>query len=192
MMRGPPAENIDLLTVGFCFAESTPAAPKSIWKTRKKKAEIAPELPAQNPSTEPVQAVEVAVEDTATAVETAEQAPENRTAKRIKKKPAETKDFVNGEYRQDLQFAMDKKWVPVESSLGDVIHALRSKKQGAGSRAAVPGLETISLMCGRLRMVGRRPKPFMIKNAKSDQGADLILFDIPSGRAVSPDSGVPG
>ncbi|KAL3701005.1 hypothetical protein R1sor_019027 [Riccia sorocarpa] len=176
-------------------ADSTPAAPKSNRRPRKKKAEIAPEVPAQNPSTEPVEAVEAveaAVKDTGTAAETAlEQAPEIRTAKRIKKKSAETKDFVNGEYRQDLQFAMEQKWVPVEASLGDVIHALRSKKQGAGSRAAVPALEALSSMCARLRAVGRRPKPFMIKNSKSDQGADLIMYDIPSDRAASPDSEVP-
>ncbi|KAL3699181.1 hypothetical protein R1sor_017203 [Riccia sorocarpa] len=93
-------------------SDSTPAVPKSNRRTRKKKAEIAPEVPAQNPSTalvEAVEAVEAAVEDTGTAAKTApEQAPEIRTAKRIKKKSAETKDFVNGEYRQDLQFAMEK------------------------------------------------------------------------------------
>ncbi|KAL3693092.1 hypothetical protein R1sor_006743 [Riccia sorocarpa] len=172
----------------FGGADSTPTAPKSNRRPRKKKAEIAPEVPAHNPSREPVEAVEAAVEDTGTAAETA---PEIRTAKRIKKKSAETKDFVNGEYRQDLQFAMERKWVPVEASLGNVFHALRSKKQGAGSRAAVPALEAISSMCARLRAVGRRPKPFMIKNSKSDQGADLIMYDIPSGRAASPDSEVP-
>ncbi|KAL3697137.1 hypothetical protein R1sor_011213 [Riccia sorocarpa] len=76
-------------------ADSTPAAPKSNRRPRKKKAEIAPEVPAQNPSrepVEPVEPVEAAVEDTGTAAETApEQAPEIRTAKRIKKKSAEQK-----------------------------------------------------------------------------------------------------
>ncbi|KAL3689143.1 hypothetical protein R1sor_015452 [Riccia sorocarpa] len=88
-------------------ADSTPVAPKSNRRGRKKKAEMAPEVPAQNPSPA-VDAVEAAVEDTGTAAETTEQPPENRTAKRIKKKVAETKDFANGEYRQDLQFAMDQ------------------------------------------------------------------------------------
>ncbi|KAL3691296.1 hypothetical protein R1sor_004947 [Riccia sorocarpa] len=162
------------------LADSTPVARRSIRKPRRKKdAEEALETEATTATTGAVD-VEV-IGPTEAPVEPTQ---ETRNAKRLKKKPAEAKDFSNGEFRVDLQFEMEDKWVAVKSNLIDIIHALKSKKQGSRSKVHVPALEAITGMCKRLKLAGRKPRQFIVNGKKCEQGVDLILFDIPTGRAV--------
>ncbi|KAL3684971.1 hypothetical protein R1sor_002993 [Riccia sorocarpa] len=112
-----------------------------------------------------------------------------RQAKRLKKK-TETKDFSNGELRPDLQFQMEKKWVAVTSNLLAVISALKQKRQQGRVKDQILAIEEIAKICGRLRTAGRRVKPFSISEKKTDQGADLIMIDIPTGRSLEPEQDV--
>ncbi|KAL3677525.1 hypothetical protein R1sor_027473 [Riccia sorocarpa] len=160
-------------------AYSTPVARRSTRKPRREKdAEEAQETDATTATTG---AVDVEVIGPTEAP--AEPTQETTNAKRLKKKPAEAKDFSNGDFRVDLQFEMEDKWVAVKSNLIDIIQALKSKKQGSRSKVVVPALEAISGMCKRLKLAGRKPSQFIVSGKKSEQGVDLILFDIPTGRA---------
>ncbi|KAL3679618.1 hypothetical protein R1sor_022574 [Riccia sorocarpa] len=145
------AEQIPPTIDGLTY--STPAPRRSARKPMKKKDED------NEPSTEPRQEpsttattgpVEVEVEVNDVPVVQPEPTQEIRNQKRLKKKPAESKDFANGEFREDLQFEMEDKWVAVRANLLEVIVSLKSKKQGGRTRVIVPALEAISGICKRL------------------------------------------
>ncbi|KAL3691550.1 hypothetical protein R1sor_005201 [Riccia sorocarpa] len=114
----------------------------------------------------------------------------DRNAKLLRKR-TETKETSNGEFRQDLQFAMDDKWVAVYSNLMDVIQSLKKKKQAGRQRTPIPAIDEVAKMCKRLKVAGRRPRPFIINGQKMDRGADLIMIDIPTGRAIASEKDVP-
>ncbi|KAL3702250.1 hypothetical protein R1sor_020272 [Riccia sorocarpa] len=173
--------------------KSTPAYKKSNKKVKNKKPDVEEpepptEIPTKTTGTKSTGAVDVEVIESAAPPE---QTQETRNPKRLKKKPAEANDFSNGEYREDLQFCMEQKWVPIKSNLLDIILALKSKKQTARSRMQVPAIEAISGICKRLRLAGRRPRPFVVNGKKCEQGVDLIMYDIPTGRAILPEEEVP-
>ncbi|KAL3696454.1 hypothetical protein R1sor_010530 [Riccia sorocarpa] len=181
------------------LAESSPAPKKNTRKSKKNKD--VDDVPSKENPTSTTGAVDVEVLD-ATADPTAsqaepkrttqaEQTQETRNPKRLKKKLVEAKDFSNGEFRIDLQFTMEDKWVAVKSSLHNIILALKSKKQGAWSRGTVPALEAVTGICKRLKEAGRRPRKFLINKKKVEQGVDLILFDIPTGRSIDPEADIP-
>ncbi|KAL3676856.1 hypothetical protein R1sor_026804 [Riccia sorocarpa] len=107
----------------------------------------------------------------------------DKNAKRLRKR-VETKDLSNEEFRQDLQFVMEDKWVAVKSDLMDVIHTLKKKKQSGRVKTPVPAIDELAKMCRRLKVAGRRPRPFLINGQKTEQGADLIMLDIPTGRSI--------
>ncbi|KAL3682167.1 hypothetical protein R1sor_000189 [Riccia sorocarpa] len=112
---------------------------------------------------------------TGSAQDQSDQVPDERNHKR--KKKAETNDFSNGEFRNDLFFSMERRWVPIKSSLPQTIEALRMKKQaGSRGKSAPPAIEELNSMCFCLKSVGRTRKPFVIDGKKSEKGADLIML----------------
>ncbi|KAL3676456.1 hypothetical protein R1sor_026404 [Riccia sorocarpa] len=140
------------------------------------------------PSRVPAVVLTTAAADIGT--EEVDQTHVERQAKRLKRK-AETKDFSNGEIRPDLQFQMEKKWVAVTSNLVGVISALKQKRQQGRVSDPILAIEEIAKICGRLRTAGRRVKPFSITGKRTDQGSDLIMIDIPTGRSIEPEQDVP-
>ncbi|KAL3686488.1 hypothetical protein R1sor_009062 [Riccia sorocarpa] len=52
-------------------------------------------------------------------------------------------------------------------------------------------MEELTSICKRLRVAGRRPRPFIINGKKAEQGADLIFLSIPTGRSIVPEKDVP-
>ncbi|KAL3700040.1 hypothetical protein R1sor_018062 [Riccia sorocarpa] len=109
-----------------------------------------------------------------------------------KKKKVDVQDLPNGEFRTDLQFAMEGKWIAVKSDLLDVIMALRRKKQMGRAKTRLPAIDELASICKRLKVAGRRPRPFVINGQRTEQGADLIMMNIPTGRAIASDKDVPG
>ncbi|KAL3675044.1 hypothetical protein R1sor_024992 [Riccia sorocarpa] len=183
---------------------SAPLARSARKTERKKKAtdqqpEQQPEptvtvaIPAGIPAGEPVSGS--AGEDGGTeeaadiGTEQVDQTQDVRESKR--KKKAEVKDFSNGEFRADLQFTMEKKWVPMQTSLLEVISALKQKRQQGRGRFPIPAIEELAGICRRLKTAGRRTPPFFINGQKTDQGADLIMIDIPTGRAIQAEKETP-
>ncbi|KAL3700364.1 hypothetical protein R1sor_018386 [Riccia sorocarpa] len=186
-------QTVDPPTMNDDWEESTPAYKKSNKKVKNKKPDVEEpppptEIPTKTTGTKSNGVVDVEVIESAAPPE---QTQETRNPKRLKKKPAEANDFSNGEYREDLQFMMEQKWVPIKSNLLDIILALRSKKQTARSRVPVAAIEAISGICKRLKLAGRRPRPFVVNGKKCEQGVDLIMYDIPTGTAILPEEEVP-
>ncbi|KAL3701630.1 hypothetical protein R1sor_019652 [Riccia sorocarpa] len=179
------AEEIPPTTDGL--TDSTPAPRRSTRKPRKKKDEDDEpsteqrQEPSTTATTGPVEVeVEVEVNDVPVVQpDQPEPTQEIRNPKRLKKKPAESKDFANGEFREDLQFEMEDKWVVVRANLLEVIVSLKSKKQGGRTRVTVPALEAISGICKRLKLAGRRPRPFTVNKKKSETrgGPHNVLDD---------------
>ncbi|KAL3683224.1 hypothetical protein R1sor_001246 [Riccia sorocarpa] len=144
-------------------------------------------IPAvQNPT--PATADPVQVKDDTSEEQIESQ--DNRNSKRLKKK-IEAKDLANGEFRLDLQFNMDSKWVAVKASLITVINGLKQKRQLGRSRTSIPVIDEVAGMCVRLKNVGRRKQQFVVNGARMEQGADLIILDIPTGRSIFPDRDIP-
>ncbi|KAL3675109.1 hypothetical protein R1sor_025057 [Riccia sorocarpa] len=178
---------------------SSGAAPMSNRKGGKKKMPIKPDEPAVTvavaagiPEAVPTGVPEAlpTADVIVDACEEVDQTQGDRQTKRLKKK-TESKDFSNGEFRADLQFQMERKWVAVRSSLLEIIAALKQKRQQGRSTVPIAAMDEIANICARLRTAGRRVKPFSILGRRIDQGADLIMLDIPTGRSIEPENDVP-
>ncbi|KAL3688363.1 hypothetical protein R1sor_014672 [Riccia sorocarpa] len=148
---------------------------------------------------EPVVPVVRAVADTApqgdqhpdvSSEDHADHVPDERNPKRLKKKAA-TKDLSFGEFRNDLFFSMERKWVAIKSSLPETIEAIRLKKTTRTRGKSAAAIEELNSICQRLKSLGRRSRPFMIEGKRSEKGADLIMLEIPTGGAIKPDSECP-
>ncbi|KAL3684780.1 hypothetical protein R1sor_002802 [Riccia sorocarpa] len=91
----------------------------------------------------------------------------------------------------EVKFTMKDKWVAVRANLLEVIVSLKSKKQEGRTRVKVLALEAISGICKRLKLAGRRPRPFTVNKKKSEQGVDLLMYDIPTSMSLIPDADAP-